>query len=83
MPKLRVTQDYAARFNESDIGFSKDDIVDLEEGVAEFVNRDAPGTLVAIKNPPSPASTDGQKGARSEDGPPSDRSSVPKSRRSK
>lgn len=86
MPRYRVTQDYSSNANGKHFGpFACDDEVELDQDVAEFVHRDAPGTLEVLEGPPltgapeAPASEpdeekpEDETDERSEDEPPQDR----------
>lgn len=51
MPKrYRVKRDYRAFYGEEWIQLAKGKTVELDEAVAEWVNRDSPGTLVEVKS---------------------------------
>jgi len=43
-----VTQNYRAVYKHVPLGFTAGDVVEVDESTAEWVNNDAPGTLVPV-----------------------------------
>lgn len=65
MGHYRATRDYQSNHNGRTFGYSEGDECEVDDAVAEWVNRDSPGTLEALDVEDPPTEPEGS----SEDGP--------------
>lgn len=54
MPQYRVNRRYAASWNGTRLHYAAGVEVDLPEDLADWVNRDSPGTLALVEPEPEP-----------------------------